>query len=315
MVDDTALRFVTATAVAAARRHGVTPAAQFSTTIVPFIDGWIVQWYGEEPAVGKGREKLASRARVPESQLPSSAVQVCAAPSKFVAVTVVPTAMRRTGGEKEKLRMASAAVPGEGAGAAVVLVVVVVGGCGGGASLVVGGAADVVDDAWAVFAGARVVSGAAALVDVGVVSDAGAAASVESGLGVSGMVVVVVPLDAWRACSSPSPSPPSSPEEQDAQASNAAASTNDLRGAPISVRGRWLVVGRRRRIGLDRVAIRIDREPHAADALAGDVAARTGEHPEDGRHDQVARSHARTYGRNARADGAIRTATTSVPWA
>src|SRR5438477_10164358 len=62
-----------------------------STVTVPFIDGWIEQMYGNEPAFVKVWEPVLPLLIVPVSKLPSLAVAVCGAMSWFVQVIVSPT--------------------------------------------------------------------------------------------------------------------------------------------------------------------------------------------------------------------------------
>jgi hypothetical protein len=62
-----------------------------TTVTVPFIDGWIEQMYGNEPAFVNVCEPLLSLLIVPVSKLPSFAVAVCGAMSRFVQVMVSPT--------------------------------------------------------------------------------------------------------------------------------------------------------------------------------------------------------------------------------
>jgi hypothetical protein len=57
---------------------------------VAVIIGWTVQWYGNVPASVKVTLLLPPGGIFPESQAPESLVAVCATPSEFFHVTVVP---------------------------------------------------------------------------------------------------------------------------------------------------------------------------------------------------------------------------------
>ena len=57
------------------------------------MPGWIVQWYGNVPALGNVLLKLAPAAIVPEFHEPSSPADVCASESLLIHVIVSPTPM------------------------------------------------------------------------------------------------------------------------------------------------------------------------------------------------------------------------------
>lgn len=147
------------------------------------MDGWISQWYVNVPASSNRCVDVAPRARTPESQRPSSDVQVWGAPSSFVTVTSVPRAICSGSGEKRKPLIRSAALSGAGAevvggfvdglaGAVVVVTAARAGGVVGAVGAVVAGGA--------VPGGADVVGGAAAGAVGGMVA---AVAAVVAGVG------------------------------------------------------------------------------------------------------------------------------------
>ena len=71
---------------------GAAVAAAPWTVTVPVIVGWIVQWYGNVPAVANVTAPVPPPpAMLPASQDASSAVAVWACASEFVHVTVSPT--------------------------------------------------------------------------------------------------------------------------------------------------------------------------------------------------------------------------------
>jgi hypothetical protein len=70
----------------------VTRAADYWTTIVPTIPGWIEQWYTKLPAVANLTLAEPPGWMIGVAKLPLSARASCAATSLFVNVTVEPTA-------------------------------------------------------------------------------------------------------------------------------------------------------------------------------------------------------------------------------
>jgi hypothetical protein len=75
---------------------------------VPVIDEWILQWYGNEPAVENVADPDPPLPIVPVSNDPSSAVAVWACASEFVHVIVSPTVTVMFRGEKENPEIATA---------------------------------------------------------------------------------------------------------------------------------------------------------------------------------------------------------------
>jgi hypothetical protein len=69
---------------------GVDVVVDARTTIVPCMNGWIVQKYENVPAVENVCDALAPFASVPVLKLPLFAVAVCAAGPLFDHVTVSP---------------------------------------------------------------------------------------------------------------------------------------------------------------------------------------------------------------------------------
>jgi len=88
---------------------------RYWTTSLPFMNGWIVQWYEYVPAAGARTVVDAPESTVPESKLwPSSAVTVCAVLSSFATLMRAPFLTRRVPGENLKLLMVIAdCVPDE----------------------------------------------------------------------------------------------------------------------------------------------------------------------------------------------------------
>ena len=76
--------------------------------IVPVIDEWILQWYGNDPAVENVAVPVPLAPIVPVSNDPSSAVAVCAVASEFVHVTVSPTVTVTSGGANANPAIATA---------------------------------------------------------------------------------------------------------------------------------------------------------------------------------------------------------------
>lgn len=183
----------------------------------------MAQWYGNEPGAGNARLNVASWARLPESQASSSAVHVCVAPSKLVAVTVAPATTRSSGGVNVKFRMAIAALDAGGGAVVVGAAVVVVGAVDSG--VVDAGAA--VDEA----DGRRVVVvGRGAAADTG--ADAGGADGGDPVAGApatGGIVTVVVGdggidevvADRDDAARSSRSAPPASPQAPATTTTNA----------------------------------------------------------------------------------------------
>src|SRR6478672_3628876 len=84
------------------------PPAAASTVIVPVIDEWILQWYGNDPAVENVAVPVPLLPIVPVSNDPSSAVAVCAVASEFDHVTVSPTVTVMLDGENANPEIANA---------------------------------------------------------------------------------------------------------------------------------------------------------------------------------------------------------------
>jgi len=96
--------------------------------IVPFIAGWIEQWYVYVPGRVKVKEKEAPAGSVSEENAagdPSSETMVCVVPSLFTHVTPVPVLTVRAGGSNAKFLIemvfpppvdAGGVVPAEGEG-------------------------------------------------------------------------------------------------------------------------------------------------------------------------------------------------------
>jgi len=84
------------------------PPAAASTVIVPVIDEWILQWYGNDPAVENVAVPVPLLPIVPVSNDPSSAVAVWACASEFVHVIVSPTVTVIFRGENENPEIATA---------------------------------------------------------------------------------------------------------------------------------------------------------------------------------------------------------------
>ena len=76
--------------------------------IVPVIDEWILQWYGNDPAVENVAVPVPLAPIVPVSNDPSSAVAVCAVASEFVHVIVSPTVTVTSCGENANPAIATA---------------------------------------------------------------------------------------------------------------------------------------------------------------------------------------------------------------
>ena len=76
------------------------------TTMVPFIDGWIEQWYAYVPASGNGMVLLVAPAAIwPVSNAPVSDVAVWASGSAFCHVMLSPVPMIVFTGANPKFRM------------------------------------------------------------------------------------------------------------------------------------------------------------------------------------------------------------------
>jgi hypothetical protein len=80
-----------------------------TTTTVPVMNGWISQWYANDPAARMVivREPLT---KTPVSQVPLFAVEVCETLSLFVQVTVSPTLTVTLLGTNEKFLIDTAAL-------------------------------------------------------------------------------------------------------------------------------------------------------------------------------------------------------------
>lgn len=86
---------------------GAVVAAGPSTMMVPFIDGWNVQWYANVPARLKVMVLPPSGAIGPVSKAPVSDVAVCSRGSLFDQLTLSPALIVMVGGMKVKLWMAT----------------------------------------------------------------------------------------------------------------------------------------------------------------------------------------------------------------
>lgn len=86
---------------------GAVRGAAPTTTTVPFIDGWNVQWYAYVPAVVKVMVFPPSGGIAPVSNAPVSDVAVWSSGSLFSQLTVSPALIVTVGGTKVKLWMAT----------------------------------------------------------------------------------------------------------------------------------------------------------------------------------------------------------------
>ncbi len=81
---------------------------------MPFIDGWMAQWYPKLPALVNVWVKVPPGARFPLLKAPVSLVMVCVVESLLVQVTVVPVGTFSVAGANEKLDMVTALANGGG---------------------------------------------------------------------------------------------------------------------------------------------------------------------------------------------------------
>src|SRR5437588_8798200 len=93
--------------------HSIHHTAHAFTTTVPFMKGWIMQWYVKVPGLSNFCWKVAPTATFLESHTPVSSVTVCVTLSLFVHVTDWPGAMVMDCGAKAKLAIVTAFAPAE----------------------------------------------------------------------------------------------------------------------------------------------------------------------------------------------------------
>src|SRR4029077_5508924 len=89
--------------------------AAHCTTTEPVILGWMEQKYGYVPALSKVNENFSSVSSTLDLNTLSVLTTVCGISSRFVQVTVVPTATVRLAGPKLKLSTFTSAPGGCGA--------------------------------------------------------------------------------------------------------------------------------------------------------------------------------------------------------
>ena len=99
------------TRIAARHRAGRSAATQPSTTIVPCIDVWMPQMYGNVPGSLNVNENVAPLSRSGDANEPSSDSTVCVSLSPFVQVTTVPGWTVNSAGLKAKSRISTVAEP------------------------------------------------------------------------------------------------------------------------------------------------------------------------------------------------------------